>query len=182
MCPAPRRPGNSWTWSVRRAPAESTSHTIGTCSASAASEARTIFSTVRAPHDPALTIGSLATTTAGIPSIVPRPVTTPSAGRPVGHRVGEHAVLDERAGVEQQVDALAGRQLALAADLLERPLVGRDRPLDGVVDLVPASSVTPTEIAPEARGFPDAHRPSGRRTIDAGRGSTSAVRAAPLMS
>src|SRR5262245_31755738 len=80
MRPAPRRPGNSCTWSVRRAPAESTSQKIGTCSASAASEARTIFSTVRAPHDPALTIGSLATTTTGIPSIVPRPVTTPSAG------------------------------------------------------------------------------------------------------
>ena len=83
MRPAPRRPGNSCTWSVSRAPAESTSHTIGTCSASAASDARTIFSTVRAPHEPAFTIGSLATTMAGTPSIVPRPVTTPSAGSPV---------------------------------------------------------------------------------------------------
>ena len=136
MWPAPRRPGNSCTWSVSRAPAESTSQTIGTCSASAASEARSIFSTVRAPHDPAFTIGSLATTIAGIPSIVPRPVTTPSAGRPGGSGVGEHAVLDERAGVEQQVDALAGGQLALAADLLQGPLVGRQRSLHGVVDLL----------------------------------------------
>ncbi len=68
---------------MRRAPAESTSHTIRTCSASAASDARTIFSTVRAPHDPAFTIGSLATMIAGTPSIDPRPVTTPSAGSPL---------------------------------------------------------------------------------------------------
>src|SRR5580765_1732745 len=41
-----------------------------------------IFSTVRAPHDPAFTDGSLATTSAGRPSTRPRPVTTPSAGSP----------------------------------------------------------------------------------------------------
>ena len=44
--------------------------------------ARTIFSTVRAPHEPALTVGSLAMTIAARPSTVPRPVTTPSAGSP----------------------------------------------------------------------------------------------------
>src|SRR5690606_6600173 len=42
---------------------------------------RTIFSTVRAPHDPALTVGSLAITHTGRPSTVPTPVTTPSARR-----------------------------------------------------------------------------------------------------
>ena len=80
--PAPRRPGNRSTWSVIRAPAESISQNTGSSSRSAVSVARMIFSTVRAPHEPALTVGSLATTTTARPSTVPRPVTTPSAGRP----------------------------------------------------------------------------------------------------
>ena len=42
---------------------------------------RTIFSTVRAPQDPAFTVGSLAITHTGRPSMRPVPVTTPSAGR-----------------------------------------------------------------------------------------------------
>ena len=50
--------------------------------------------------------------------------------------VGEQPVLDERLRVEQQVDALAGRQLVLPADLGERPLVGLQRPLDRLVDLL----------------------------------------------
>jgi len=79
--PAPRRPGNSSTWSVIRAPAESTSQTMGSTSRMAVSVSRTIFSTVRAPQEPALTVGSFATTQTGRPSTVPTPVTTPSAGR-----------------------------------------------------------------------------------------------------
>src|SRR3954467_9645455 len=43
---------------------------------------RMIFSTVFGPHDPALTVGSLAITETGRPPIVPLPVTTPSAPRP----------------------------------------------------------------------------------------------------
>src|SRR3954471_8138455 len=43
---------------------------------------RMIFSTVFGPHDPALTVGSLAMTLTGRPPIVPLPVTTPSAPRP----------------------------------------------------------------------------------------------------
>ena len=81
--PAPRRPGNSATWSVIRAPAESISQKIGSSSDSARSVTRMIFSTVRAPHEPAFTVGSLATTRAGRPSTRPCPVTTPSAGSPV---------------------------------------------------------------------------------------------------
>src|SRR5436305_3812730 len=81
MRPAPRRPGNSSTWSVMRAPAESTSQNTGSSWRSAYSVRRTIFSTVRAPHDPAFTVGSLAITHAGRPSTRPTPVTTPSAGR-----------------------------------------------------------------------------------------------------
>src|SRR5690606_545019 len=74
-------PGNSSTWSVMRAPAESTSQKTGSSWRSAYSVIRTIFSTVRAPQEPAFTVGSLATTHTGRPSIRPTPVTTPSAGR-----------------------------------------------------------------------------------------------------
>jgi hypothetical protein len=81
MRPAPRRPGKSSTWSVRRAPAESTNQKTGSSCSSAYSVRRTIFSTVRAPHDPAFTVGSFAITHTGRPSTVPTPVTTPSAGR-----------------------------------------------------------------------------------------------------
>ena len=42
---------------------------------------RMIFSTVRAPQEPALTVESLAISATGRPSIVAVPVTTPSAGR-----------------------------------------------------------------------------------------------------
>ena len=42
---------------------------------------RMIFSTVRAPQDPALTVESLAISATGRPSTVAVPVTTPSAGR-----------------------------------------------------------------------------------------------------
>ena len=52
---------------------------------------RTIFSTVRAPHDPAFTVGSLAMTHTGRPSTRPTPVTTPSAGRSSAGGVGEQA-------------------------------------------------------------------------------------------
>ena len=79
----PRRagPGNSSTWSVMRAPAESTRYTTGSSCRSACSVSRTIFSTVRAPHEPAFTVESFAITHTGRPSMRPTPVTTPSAGR-----------------------------------------------------------------------------------------------------
>src|SRR5438477_4970825 len=64
-----------------RAPAESTSQKIGSSWRRACSVSRTIFSTVRAPHEPALTVGSLAMTQTGRPSTRPTPVTIPSAGR-----------------------------------------------------------------------------------------------------
>ena len=68
---------------------------------------------------------------------MPRPVTTPSAGRPVAVALASTPSSTNDPSSTQQVDALAGRQLALTADLLQRPLVGRDRPLHGVVDLLP---------------------------------------------
>ena len=51
-----------------RAPAESTSQKTASSWRRASSVARMIFSTVRAPHDPAFTVGSLATTTTRRPS------------------------------------------------------------------------------------------------------------------
>src|SRR5580704_8479087 len=77
--PAWRRPGNIATCSVMRAPAESTRYTSGICSRSAVSWMRMIFSTVRGPHEPAFTVGSLAITAHALPCITPIPVTTPSA-------------------------------------------------------------------------------------------------------
>ena len=43
---------------------------------------RMIFSTVRAPHEPALTVESFAISATGRPSTAAVPVITPSAGRP----------------------------------------------------------------------------------------------------
>ncbi len=43
---------------------------------------RMIFSTVRAPQEPALTVESFAISATGLPSTVAVPVITPSAGRP----------------------------------------------------------------------------------------------------
>ena len=43
---------------------------------------RMIFSTVRAPHEPALTVESLAIRQTGRPSTRAAPVITPSAGSP----------------------------------------------------------------------------------------------------
>ncbi len=42
---------------------------------------RMIFSTVRAPHEPAFTVESFAMMATGRPCTRPTPVTTPSAGR-----------------------------------------------------------------------------------------------------
>src|SRR5512140_168003 len=53
---------------------------MGQRSFSACSWMRTIFSTVRRPHEPALTVESLAITATTLPLIFPTPVTTPSAG------------------------------------------------------------------------------------------------------
>jgi hypothetical protein len=64
-----------------RAPAESTSQISGTSWRSAYSSMRMIFSTVRAPQEPALTVESLAITATSRPPMLPTPVTTPSAGR-----------------------------------------------------------------------------------------------------
>ncbi len=71
---------------------------------------------------PAFTVASLATITAGRPSILPRPVTTPAAGRlAVVSVVGDQQAdfEEERAGVEQRRDALARGHLAGAMLLVD---------------------------------------------------------------
>ena len=66
-----------------------------------------IFSTVRAPHDPAFTVGSLAITQTGRPSIA-ADARDHAVGREVaGECVGEQAVLDER--VRDRAGGRAGR-------------------------------------------------------------------------
>ena len=79
---------------------------------------RRIFSTVLGPHDPALTVGSLAISATGRPPIVPMPVTTPSAPRPSASQLASSASSASETGVEQARDALADRQLALLAGLV----------------------------------------------------------------
>ncbi len=74
---------------------------------------RMIFSTVRAPHEPALTVESLAISATGRPSIVAVPGHDSVSGQVRGGHVGEHAVLDERPLVDQQPHPLAGEELAL---------------------------------------------------------------------
>ena len=82
MRPAPRRPGNSCDLVGDAGPGRVDQPERPAARArSAYSVSRTIFSTVRAPHDPAFTVGSLAITHTGRPSMRPTPVTTPSAGR-----------------------------------------------------------------------------------------------------
>ena len=111
--PAPRRPGNSSTWSVMRAPAESTRYTTGSSCRSACSVRRTIFSTVRAPHEPGLhrrVVGHHAHR----PAVDPADAGHHAVGREIaGQRVGEQAVLDERALVEQAGEPVADEQLVL---------------------------------------------------------------------
>ena len=52
---------------------------------------RRIFSTVFGPHEPALTVGSLAISATGRPPIVPMPVTTPSAPSPSASQLASSA-------------------------------------------------------------------------------------------
>src|SRR6266704_745837 len=102
ILPAPRRPGNISTWSVMRAPAESTSQISGSSWRSAYSSIRMIFSTVRAPQEPALTADRA------------HPGDHPVGRQVPGHGVGQQAVLDHGVGVvEQAAQALAHEQLAL---------------------------------------------------------------------
>ena len=125
-----------------RAPAESSSHTIGMRWLSARWRSRRILFSPTAPIEPAITVKSYAATATLRPSISPTPVTEPSAARyrsprPGIHVVGEHPVLDPGAGIEEQVEPLAHEELA------ERPL-----PLD---ELLAAHARAPAPGASRGR-------------------------------
>ena len=84
--------------------------------------ARRILVMVSGHHAPAFTVASLATITAGRPSILPSPVTTPAAGRlAVVAVVGDQQAdfEEERAGSSSARDALARRHLAGAVLLFD---------------------------------------------------------------
>ena len=59
---------------------------------------RRIFSTVLGPHDPALTVGSLAISATVRPPIVPMPVTTPSAPSPSESQLASSASSENEPG------------------------------------------------------------------------------------
>ena len=122
--PAPRRPGNSSTWSVMRAPAESTRYTTGQLVPQRVlGEPHDLLDRARAPR-------------AGLHRRVVRHHAHRAAvdaadaghdavGRQVaGERVGEQAVLDERAVVEQQREPVAHEQLVLRARASRLPWRG----------------------------------------------------------
>ena len=114
---------------------------------------RTIFSTVRAPHEPAFTVGSLAITHTGRPSIRPTPVTTPSAGRSPASALASSAVLDERVLVEQQREPVADEQLVLAARASRLPWRGCPAaPGRRAREIVGRSSVTRRSRSGRVRG------------------------------
>ena len=79
---------------------------------------RRIFSTVLGPHEPALTVGSLAISATGRPAIVPMPVTTPSAPSPSASQLASSASSVKEPSSSRRADALAHRQLALLPGLL----------------------------------------------------------------
>ena len=74
-----------------------------------------IFSTVRAPHEPALTVESLAMIATGRPCTRPMPVTTPSAGRSARRRVGERPSSTKSLPPSSQSSAIRSRQKSLPA-------------------------------------------------------------------
>ena len=105
-----------------------------------------IFSAYTSPSAPPKRVKSWANTKILRPSTVPHPVTTPSVSgavvldaEPVGAVTGEHVELDERTGVEQQLEPLAGGELAplvLALDRLRA--AGVQRLLAQLVELLEA--------------------------------------------
>ena len=100
-------------WVGRSAPPDSTSATDGSPFSSAICEARKIFLTVHGLLAPPFTVGSLAVIMHSTPSTTPMPVTTLGADGEVGAPAGQRRQLEERrALVDEQLDPLAGQQLA----------------------------------------------------------------------
>ena len=107
----------------RSAPPDSTSATVGRRFSSAICEARKIFLTVHGLLAPPFTVGSLAVIMHSTPSMTPIPVTTRGADGEVRAPAGQRRQLEERAArVDEQLDALAGQQLAAGVVALDVPL------------------------------------------------------------
>ena len=91
--------------------------------------ARSTFLTVIGKNAPAFTVASLAMIITRRPATSPMPVTTPADGAPPHSGVhvpgGPQAELEERAGVDQAVDPLAGGEPALLVLPLDRPSARR---------------------------------------------------------
>ena len=95
-----------------------------------------IFSTVFGPHEPALTVGSLAMTATGRPPTVPMPVTTPSAPRPSCSQLASSASSTNEPSSSSRAIALAHGQLALLGGLRAVALrPAAERALEGGLDV-----------------------------------------------
>ena len=124
-----------------------------------------IFSTVRAPHEPALTVGSLATTSAGRPSTRPCPVTTPSAGKPGASALASWPSSTKVPVVEEQRDPVADVELRLGRRACRR-LVG-----DGASVASRAAAIRDAQCARRrTRGPRSAARMALTRPAGRGRG------------
>ena len=100
-------------WVGRSAPPDSTSATVGSRFSSAICEARKIFLTVHGFEAPPFTDGSFAVIMHSTPSITPMPVTTDAPTVKSEPQPASGLQLEEgRALVDEQLDPLAGHQLA----------------------------------------------------------------------
>ena len=116
--PAPRRPGNSSTWSVMRAPAESTRYTTGSSWLQRVlGEPHDLLDRARAPR--ARLHRRVVRHHAHRAAVDAADAGDDTVGREIaGERVGEQRVLDERVVVEEQREPVAHEQLVLPRELL----------------------------------------------------------------
>ena len=111
-----------------------------------------IFSTVLGPHEPALTVGSLAITATGRPASMPMPGDDAVGAQARPLPVREQALLDERSVVEQARHALAHGQLALLAGAVTVALgAAGQRPVKRVLQIAHCTSMTAVEAIGEVR-------------------------------
>src|SRR6266508_1174575 len=168
-----------------RAPAESMSQTIGMRLLSAISRARLHLTSAVRPMEPAITVKSYAISDAGRPLILPKPVTTPSAGVSQPFKVGALLRLERVPGRPQRGKRreLSARHLGrrVAPEALEpepvgavdmpeharqgwkapvRPHVPRPRLRPETVRHVEEPTVRPAVIAVQLSDQLDAHRAS----------------------
>ncbi len=119
-------------WVGRSAPPDSTRNTSGSRFSRAMSSARPVLRALNGFDAPPRTVGSLAITRQSVPWMRPIPQTKRGADRE-GRAVGRHGhqLQEGRVAVEQQLDPLAGQQLAAAVVPVDVPLpAARQGPVD----------------------------------------------------